>query len=201
MQGNVGCYSEARAHNRIMMLYTTRLSWPTYLPCIFLYMMCPDSRQEMECKDFLCQGGERLFLCRPPYIPQLWLTASSVSDKPLCCSLISPSPRGQSFTPLNQSCPAPTYHFLPHLRLTQWHIRNAVRGFCWAVLHWDIEIQPKINFHRQRLLQTRPPPSLPSRLPAETGCFRGLSATSHMSFQPCAMDHNILLPFQLLCIV
>lgn len=138
-------------------------------------MICPDSRQERECNDLLCQGSEQLsrslyFSVDHP-IPQLWLTANSVSDKPLCRSLISPSPRGQSFTPLNQFCPAPTHHFFPHLRLTLWHIRNAMRGFCWAVLHWDIEIQPKINFHGQRLLQTRPPPSLPSRLPAETGCF------------------------------
>lgn len=176
------------------------------LPCILLYIIwCVQTADRRRCAKICCvkqvSNSLSLFFSVGHPIPQLWLTANSVSDKPLCRSLISPSPRGQSFTPLNQFCPAPTHHFFPHLRLTLWHIRNAMRGFCWAVLHWDIEIQPKINFHGQRLLQTRPPPSLPSRLPAETGCFRGLLATSHMSFQLWAMDHNILLPFQLLCIV
>lgn len=148
------------------------------LPCILLYIIwCVQTADRRRCAKICCvkqvSNSLSLFFSVGHPIPQLWLTANSVSDKPLCRSLISPSPRGQSFTPLNQSCPAPMHHFLPHLRLMQWHIKNAVRGFCWAVLHWDIEIQPKINFHRQRR-PDHPIPShhvFPLRLAASEGCL------------------------------
>ncbi len=145
---------------------------------ISLYnMMCPDSRQETECKDLLCQGGERLslsFSVDHP-IPQLWLTASSVSDKPLCHSLISPSLEGNHL-PLWIS-PA----LLPHITSSptsdsrgdtlemQWE--DFAGQFCIEILRYSLRL---IFTGSVSYRPDHPLPShhvFPLRLAASEGCL------------------------------
>lgn len=89
----VGCYSEAWPHNRIMMLYTTRLSWPTYLPCTFLYIIwCVQTADRRWSAKIFCvkEVSDSFSVDHPIYHSSGWQPAPSLINLSAVLSFLLP---------------------------------------------------------------------------------------------------------------